>query len=121
MKDLGITKGKFKASRQSGKPGHCNLAQVFETETGKSVCYFNATKDSSEATNNAIMVTLAFKVANETGLNARRLLRQRDELLEIMKGLVSDVDGLLQEEDIEWHQAGYLETARELIQSIEKE
>jgi len=45
-----------------------------------------------------------------------KLISCAPEMLEVLKGLVSDVDGLLSEYDIEWQQAGYLETARALIQ-----
>lgn len=33
----------------------------------------------------------------------------------VLKGLISDIGGLLSDYDIEWQQAGYYETARELI------
>lgn len=61
------------------------------------------------------LIVDAFKVRQQINCELSELLEQRNEMLGILKGLVSDVDTLLSDEGIEWQQAGYLETARELI------
>ena len=43
------------------------------------------------------------------------LISKAPEMLEVLKGLVSDVGNLLGEHDIEWQQAGYFEAAKQLI------
>ncbi|MFT4061096.1 MAG: hypothetical protein QM642_01925 [Edaphocola sp.] len=43
------------------------------------------------------------------------LISKAPEMLDVLKGLVSDVENLLSEHDIEWQQAGYFETAKLLI------
>ena len=45
-----------------------------------------------------------------------KLEAENKELLSILKGLVSDVGNLTGEHDIEWQQAGYFESAKEVIQ-----
>lgn len=45
-----------------------------------------------------------------------KLEAEKKELLSILKGLVSDVGNLIGEHDIEWQQAGYFESAKEVIQ-----
>ena len=45
-----------------------------------------------------------------------KLEAEKKELLSILKGLVSDVGNLIGEHDIEWQQAGYFESAKEIIQ-----
>lgn len=40
---------------------------------------------------------------------------QNKAVIEILEGLVTDVDNLLNENDIEWQQAGYLNEAKQLI------
>ena len=41
-----------------------------------------------------------------------------EELVSVLDGLVSDVENLLSENDIEWQQAGYHETAKELLKRL---
>ena len=64
---------------------------------------------------NANLIVDAFKVRQQINFELSDLLEHNKEMLWILKGLVSDVDTLLSDEGIEWQQAGYLETARELI------
>ena len=49
-----------------------------------------------------------------------KLEAENKELLSILKGLVSDVGNLTGEHDIEWQQAGYFESAKEVIQKHKK-
>jgi hypothetical protein len=41
-----------------------------------------------------------------------------EELVSVLDGLVSDVGNLLSENDIEWQQAGYYETAKVLLKRL---
>ena len=49
-----------------------------------------------------------------------KLEAEKKEILSILKGLVSDVGNLIGEYDIEWQQAGYFESAKEVIQKHKK-
>lgn len=40
---------------------------------------------------------------------------QNKTLIEILEGLVTDVDNLLNENDIEWQQAGYFNEAKQFL------
>lgn len=57
-------KKKFSATRQRGKIKHCIQAQVFNNETGLSVCSFNSTENSATATNYAITTAKALNNKN---------------------------------------------------------
>lgn len=94
---------------------------------GKSILtlsiYDEATEDTQEALEvemdaNAELIADAFNTANETDKMPSEIKQGRDEILEILKGLVCDVGNLIQEEDIEWQQAGYFNAAKELINKI---
>ena len=49
-----------------------------------------------------------------------QLIANAPKLLEALKGLVSDIETLLAERSIEWQQAGYLETAKQVINQATK-
>ena len=42
---------------------------------------------------------------------------QNKAVIEILEGLVTDVDNLLNENDIEWQQAGYLNEAKQFLKA----
>jgi len=45
-------------------------------------------------------------------------MKRMNEYIDVISGLVSDVDNLLSEHDIEWQQAGYLEEAKRLLKEL---
>ena len=95
--------------------------------------FFNWYKDDEgELSNNETIVDAYLDSIPETTLtdNAQtlqnaleqieKLEAENKELLSILKGLVSDVGNLTGEHDIEWQQAGYFESAKEVIQKHKK-
>jgi len=62
-----------------------------------------------------VFTTYSESIISEEAKANALLISKAPELLEVLKGLVSDVGNLLSEHDIEWQQAGYYETAKELI------
>ena len=42
---------------------------------------------------------------------------QNKDVIEILEGLVTDVDNLLNENDIEWQQAGYFNEAKQFLKA----
>lgn len=64
--------------------------------------YYEATEDTQEELEDIVS-------------NNFRLISCAPEMLEVLQGLVSDVDNLLGDHDIEWQQAGYLAEAKQLI------
>lgn len=77
--------------------------------------YHNSQIENGNSEFNALLIADAGTTANKCGLLPSTLLEQRNELLGMLKGLVSDVSGLLSDYDIEWQQAGYYNEGKELI------
>lgn len=45
---------------------------------------------------------------------------QNKAVIEILEGLVTDVDNLLNENDIDWQQAGYFNEAKQFLKAIKE-
>ena len=82
-------------------------------ETPEEKCTMNYCDDNG--CQNRKRILTSEEIPDNTAI-IKKLEAEKKEILSILKGLVSDVGNLIGEHDIEWQQAGYFESAKEVIQ-----
>lgn len=91
MKDLKITKGEWYVDYDRIPNGVSAIAEhiaIVADEWDIGCVFTNITNEGDEERNNAILIADAGNTAQKCGLLSSELLKQRDELLEALKGLV---------------------------------
>ncbi len=101
------TKGKWEATEQEGKVGHCFQAQVF-SEEGNSIAILNSTIKEEEATANAKLIAAAPELLEEVELSYLIIQMAANDSIEVavktdstrarMRDLIAKAKGLTPKE-----------------------
>lgn len=119
MNKLGITPGVWVAHKPEGSNGFIYVNNEINASGNIATCYPIHHLNDKEAEANAKLIAEAGTVANETGLSPLQLKEQRDELLELLRQSVEEINKLKYHYRDVKHSDEYLHKATSVINNCE--